>query len=106
MPAPVQVVVNPIVTPAFDSIDPICAGDSIAPLPTTSNNGITGTWNPATIDNTTTDVYTFTPDPGQCATTPAPVQVVVNPIITTTFDPIDPICEGTLIHYLQQISMA
>ena len=45
-------------------------------------------------DATTTTDYSFTPDPGQCATTPAPVQVVVNPIITTTFDPIDPICEG------------
>jgi hypothetical protein len=37
-------------------------------LPTTSNNGITGTWSPA-LDNTKTAVYTFTPAAGQCATT-------------------------------------
>ena len=91
-PAPVQVVVNPIITTTFDPIDPICEGDS-NPLPATDINGVTGTWSP-TFDPTATINYTFTPDPGQCATTPAPVQVVVNPIITTTFDPIDPICEG------------
>jgi len=91
-PAPVQVVVNPIITTTFDAIDPICEGDS-NPLPTTDINGVTGSWAPA-FDATTTTDYSFTPDPGQCATTPAPVQVVVNPIITTTFDPIDPICEG------------
>ncbi|MDA0325886.1 MAG: T9SS type B sorting domain-containing protein, partial [Bacteroidetes bacterium] len=91
-PAPVQVVVNPIVTPEFDSIDPICAGDSIAPLPTTSNNGITGTWNPATIDNTTTDVYTFTPDAGVCVI-PTTIEITVLQQITPTFL-IDDICVG------------
>ena len=94
-PAPVQVVVNPIVTPTFDSIDPICEGDS-NPLPATDINGITGTWNPA-FDATTTTDYSFTPDAGQCATTPAPVQVVVNPIVTPAFDSIDPICAGDSI---------
>ena len=94
-PAPVQVVVNPIITTTFDPIDPICEGDS-NPLPATDINGITGSWTPA-FDATTTTDYSFTPDAGQCATTPAPVQVVVNPIITTTFDPIDPICAGDSI---------
>ena len=91
-PAPVQVVVNPIITTTFDPIPAICEGDP-NPLPTTDLNGVTGTWSPA-FDPTTTTDYTFTPDAGQCATTPAPVQVVVNPIITTTFDPIPAICEG------------
>jgi hypothetical protein len=88
----VEITVTPQNTTTFDPIDPICEGDS-NPLPTTDINGVTGTWSP-TFDPTATINYTFTPDPGQCATTPAPVQVVVNPIITTTFDPIDPICEG------------
>ena len=94
-PAPVQVVVNPIITTTFDAIDPICEGDS-NPLPATDINGITGSWAPD-FDATTTTDYSFTPDPGQCATTPAPVQVVVNPIVTPTFDSIDPICEGDSI---------
>ena len=85
-PAPVQVVVNPIITTTFDPIPAICEGDP-NPLPATDLNGVTGTWSP-TFDSTTTADYTFTPDAGQCATTPAPVQVVVNPIITTAFDPI------------------
>ena len=101
-PAPVQVVVNPIVTPAFDSIDPICAGDSIAPLPTTSNNGITGTWNPATIDNTTTDVYTFTPDAGVCVI-PTTIEITVLQQITPTFL-IDDICIGESTAQLPVVS--
>ncbi|MGB1323594.1 MAG: L-type lectin-domain containing protein, partial [Flavobacteriaceae bacterium] len=91
-PAPVQVVVNPIITTTFDPIDPICEGDS-NPLPTTDINGVTGSWTPA-FDATATTDYSFTPDPGQCATTPAPVQVVVNSIVTPAFDSIDPICAG------------
>lgn len=101
-PAPVQVVVNSIVTPAFDSIDPICAGDSIAPLPTTSNNGITGTWNPATIDNTTTDVYTFTPDAGVCVI-PTTIEITVLQQITPTFL-IDDICIGESTAQLPVVS--
>ncbi len=90
-PAPVQVVVNPIITTTFDPINPICEGDP-NPLPPTDINGVTGTWSPA-FDPTTTTDYTFTPDI-QCATTPAPVQVVVNPIIKATFDPVADICVG------------
>ncbi|TYA58392.1 concanavalin A lectin, partial [Formosa maritima] len=74
-----QIVVNPIITPVFTQINPICNGDVLAPLPTTSNNGITGTWSPA-LDNSTTTTYTFTPDAGQCATAET-MQIIVNPII-------------------------
>ncbi|MFA7650654.1 MAG: T9SS type A sorting domain-containing protein, partial [Flavobacteriaceae bacterium] len=54
----------------------ICEGEFLAELPTTSTNGITGTWLPA-LDNTQTTTYTFTADLGQCATT-ASVTIVVN----------------------------
>ena len=43
--------INPI-TPTFNSIAPICSGENFS-LPTSSNNGITGTWSPA-INNTAT----------------------------------------------------
>jgi hypothetical protein len=62
------ITVNPIVTPTFDAVAAICAGSTLSALPTTSNNGITGTWSPA-LDNTKTTVYTFTPAAGQCAAT-------------------------------------
>jgi gliding motility-associated-like protein len=32
-----------------------------------SQNGISGTWSPSSIDNLANGVYTFTPDAGQCA---------------------------------------
>ena len=54
------------VTPTFNSVGPYCYGQTIPALPTTSTNGITGTWSPA-INNTATTTYTFTPNAGQCA---------------------------------------
>ncbi|MEJ7672493.1 MAG: hypothetical protein WKF59_07240 [Chitinophagaceae bacterium] len=56
------------VTPIFTQIGPLCQ-NAAAPLPTTSNNNITGTWNPATINTLTTGTttYIFIPNTGQCA---------------------------------------
>jgi hypothetical protein len=59
------VTVNPALTPLFPPIAPICQGVSFA-LPTTSSNGITGTWSPA-LNNMSTTTYTFTPSAGSCA---------------------------------------
>jgi gliding motility-associated-like protein len=49
----------------------------------TSGNGINGTWSPATINNTTTATYTFTPDPGQCVTGGTTLIYEVNPVPST-----------------------
>lgn len=69
--ATMTVVVNANVTPTFIQIGPYIAGDTPAALPGTSTNGITGTWNPATISTAAAGktTYTFTPTAGQCATT-------------------------------------
>ena len=45
----------------------LCNGATPPSLPTTSSNGITGTWNPTSINNTTSGGYTFTPTTGLCA---------------------------------------
>ena len=74
--------VTPIVTPTFNAVAGICAGGALTALPTTSTNGIVGTWSPA-LDNTITTTYTFTPNAGQCATATSLV-VVVTPIVTPT----------------------
>ena len=66
--ATLTITVNPNVTPTFNAVAPICSGATLSPLPTTSINGITGTWSPA-LNNTATTTYTFTPAAGQCATT-------------------------------------
>jgi gliding motility-associated-like protein len=60
--------INSNVVPTFNAVAPINVGQPLSPLPTTSINGITGTWSPA-LNNTTTTTYTFAPDAGQCATT-------------------------------------
>lgn len=70
------------ITPTFNAIPPICPNGTISPLPTTSLNGITGTWAPA-LDSTVTTTYTFTPDTGQCALTTT-LTVVVNPPLEVT----------------------
>ena len=75
---------NPIFIPTFPAIPPICAGTTAPTLPTTSNNGISGTWNPAVISNTATGTYTFTPTAGQCGVTITRTVTVI-PRTTPTF---------------------
>lgn len=65
------------ITPTFNAVAAVCSGATIAPLPTTSTNAITGTWTPA-INTTATTLYTFTPTVGQCATTKTKT-IIVNP---------------------------
>lgn len=60
-------VANDDIQPTFAPFIPICAGDAAPALPATSLENITGTWSPATISNTESGTYTFTPAPGQCA---------------------------------------
>jgi hypothetical protein len=84
--------VNNSITPVFTQIAPICQGSSFT-LPTTSANGVTGTWSPA-LNNNSTTIYTFTPNAGQCATT-ASMSVTVNDSITPVFTQITPICQGS-----------
>ncbi|WPR70220.1 T9SS type B sorting domain-containing protein [Flavobacterium sp. NG2] len=90
------------VTPTFNPVGPICSGDALAPLPTTSNNGITGTWTPA-INNTTTTTYTFTPTPGQCALNTS-MTITVNPRVNPTFTAVSPICSGGALAALSTTS--
>jgi gliding motility-associated-like protein len=99
----VTVTVTPGTTPAFSAVPPICSGTALSPLPTTSNNGITGTWSPA-LNNTATTVYTFTPAAGQCATD-ATLTITVNQTTTTpTFDAVQPICAGATLNALPATS--
>ncbi len=74
------VIVAPNITPTFSPIAAICSGAALSPLPTSSNNGIAGTWAPA-LNNSQTTTYTFTPNVGVCATT-ATTTIVVNALPT------------------------
>jgi len=75
---------NPIYIPIFNSIPPFCAGTTPPVLPTTSNNGITGTWTPAVVDNQNSGTYTFSSGAGQCGM-PATISITVIPRKTPVF---------------------
>lgn len=73
--AMVTIVIEEGIIPQFNFPTTICNGLVAPSLPTTSNNGIAGTWNPSVIDNTTSATYTFTPSVG--CSTPVTIAVTV-----------------------------
>ena len=83
--------IDNIVDPTFNAIAAICAGDNLSALPTTSNNGIVGSWSPA-INNTATTLYAFTPSAGECANSTTLI-IVVNPLPTPSITGTN-FCEG------------
>lgn len=97
-----NVVVIPKKTPNFAAIPAFCTGSTAPLLATTSPNGISGTWSPATISNTTSGSYVFTPNATECATTQT-LSVVVNPLIQPNFTDLS-ICSGNAVPVLKNIS--
>jgi hypothetical protein len=96
--ASLTVTVNPSVTPTFDAIAPFCAGEEAPALPTTSNNGVSGTWAPTTISNTASGSYSFTAGDEGCFT-PATLNVTVKPIpAAPTAGSNSPVVEGSAIN--------
>jgi gliding motility-associated-like protein len=78
LPKPLSISVGPV-EPDFTDFS-ICSGSIPPNLDTTSPNGITGTWNPLTVDNMNSASYIFTPNPGQlCTPTNKTINVTVNP---------------------------
>src|SRR5690606_39606216 len=59
VPVTVTVNVNDPTVPLFSPVSGICSGEPLSPLPTVSNNGVTGSWSPA-LNNQATTTYTFT----------------------------------------------
>lgn len=98
----VTVTVTPATLPLFTAVAPICSGAALAALPTTSNNGIAGSWSPA-LNNTLTTTYTFTPTNGVCNLT-ATLQIIVNQPSTPTFTAVPAICSGTALTALPTLS--
>jgi len=101
--ASMAITVIPVITPTFTQVDTICVGDTLLNLSTTSNNSITGTWSPA-IDNTTTTEYTFTPNAGLSCVLPVTMTITVLTQTVPEFTQVDPICIGSTITPLPQIS--
>ena len=99
----VTVNIGSVINPIFNPVPAICTGGALAALPVTSVNGILGVWSPA-INNTATTTYLFTPNAGQCATITT-LTIVVNLAITPTFNPVAPICSGTVTSPLPTTSI-
>ena len=91
--ATMTVTINQPVAPTFTQVAPVCVGSALT-LPSSSFEGITGTWSPA-INNTTTTTYTFSPTAGQCAST-ATMTVNVGPPVSPTFTQVSTVCSGTV----------
>jgi gliding motility-associated-like protein len=68
------VTINPNNPSTFNPVGPFCEGTAITPLPTTSLEGISGTWSPA-INNMNTTEYTFIADGGVCAWTTLEIEI-------------------------------
>jgi gliding motility-associated-like protein len=85
---------NPTATFGFPTV--YCEGDIPANLPTSSQNGITGSWSPNTVNTSLlgNSIYTFTPNIGECGLgTNLTVSISPNPIATFSFS--NSFCEGT-----------
>ncbi len=82
------------ITPVFNPIGPLCVNSEPPALPSTSLNGITGSWIPPVIITSSpgTYIYTFTPDTGQCAV-PVTMAVQVRYPALPLFTPIGPLCQ-------------
>ena len=93
VPTTMEITINAPAIPQFTSIGPLCQNGAAPDLPITSTNGITGTWNPGTINTAKsgTTSYQFTPQSGQCAVEKI-IDIVINARITPDFNPIGPLC--------------
>ncbi|MFN7692043.1 MAG: hypothetical protein ACK5QU_13250, partial [Bacteroidota bacterium] len=94
--ATLSITVDALVTPTFTAIPNVCQNATAPTLPTTSNNGVDGTWAPPVSTATPgTTNYTFTPNAGQCANTAA-LSITVDAPVMPTFAQIGPLCVGSV----------
>ena len=92
-----SIVITNEIIPLFTSIGPLCQNSAAPSLPAASTNGITGTWNPPTINTTIADTltFTFTPDTGQCAVV-ATTNIIITNKIVPLFASIGPLCQNSI----------
>src|SRR5690606_13095960 len=87
----VQIIDNSTI-PQFAAQGPYCINAPMSPLPTTSINGIAGTWSPA-LNNAQTTTYTFTPLATSCGSSTS-MTIQIDTMVLPVFIPITPICAG------------
>src|SRR5690606_3562679 len=83
-------------TPVFDPIAAVCAGDPAPVLPTTSTNGVDGTWSGSVSTAIAgTFNFTFTPDIPCSGTAQISVTVNPNPVVNAGID--QTVCVGDVV---------
>ena len=92
-----DITIDPEVVPDLSPIGPLCQNTTAPSLPTSDNNGITGTWSPSTISTATsgTTTYTFTPDANQGCTIDGTLDITIDPEVVPDLSPIGPLCQNT-----------
>ncbi|NUY79276.1 T9SS type B sorting domain-containing protein [Flavobacterium sp. MAH-1] len=95
-------VTNSIV-PDFSTSLAICQNDVSPTLVNVSPNGISGSWNPSVISNTTSGSYIFTPNAGQCASA-VTLNVSVTNSIVPDFVTSLAICQNDAVPTLVNVS--
>ncbi|MFN4811184.1 MAG: gliding motility-associated C-terminal domain-containing protein [Bacteroidota bacterium] len=86
--------INAPVTPTFTAIPNICQNATAPTLPTTSNNGVDGTWAPPVSTATPgTTNYNFTPHARHSDKTPT-LTKTVDALVTPTFTAIPNVCQN------------
>jgi gliding motility-associated-like protein len=97
--ASLTITVNAQVTPTFAAVSPICQGGSLSALPTSSINGITGTWSPA-MNNQATTTYTFTPTSGTCVSNASiTISIIEQPFAQFSITPNDSVMIGSTLYF-------
>ncbi|HCY43168.1 MAG TPA: hypothetical protein DHV48_17840 [Prolixibacteraceae bacterium] len=78
------------ITPTFNVIGPFCFGSSPQALPTTSANGIAGTWSPSAIatNKSGISIYTYTPDDDCAVPVTIPIEIYEPITVDVKFAPL------------------
>ena len=97
------VTVLDIILPIFNLPSSFCFNELVPVLPTTSVNGVVGSWSPAVINNQSSGAYIFTPTGGQCGL-PFTLNVTILPKVLPTFTLQNTFCAGAVVPVLPLIS--
>jgi gliding motility-associated-like protein len=103
----IQITITTEIIPQFEPIGPLCINSIPPALPDTSLEGITGTWEPPTIDTSVPGIftYTFTPDDSTQCGVETTMDIAVVTEILPIFAPIGPLCEGSIAPALPDTSL-
>src|SRR5690606_31404855 len=97
-----NVTITGATVPTFNIANNFCEGSTVPSLPTTSDNGITGTWSPSVISNAASGSYVFTPS-NACATAYT-LNVTITSATVPTFNIANNFCEGSTVPSLPTTS--